>query len=54
MKITGSDVSSLVLVLGLGAQGYGLYDWAGLWCTCLVVGTEIAAMGLAGVWSHVR
>ncbi len=51
-EIRAADVASLFVVIGLGAQGYGLYEWLGLWSTNMVVGTEILLMGLVGVWRH--
>ncbi len=52
IKVRPADIASLLVVVGLGAQGYGLYEWLGLWCPSMVVGTEIALMGLLGVLRH--
>jgi hypothetical protein len=51
-EIRAADIASLLVVVGLGAQGYGLYEWLGMWCPFLVVGTEVAVMGLVGVLRH--
>ena len=42
--------ASIFVVVGLALQGYGLYEWQGLWCPLLVIGTEVALVGLAGSW----
>ncbi|KKN71029.1 hypothetical protein LCGC14_0424460 [marine sediment metagenome] len=52
-KIRPVDVASLFVMVGLGSQGYGLHEWLGLWSACLIVGTEVALMGLFGVMRHV-
>lgn len=51
-KMRWADVATLIVVVGFGVQGYGLYEWQGSWCANLVVGTEIALVGLVGVWRH--
>lgn len=43
------DVASLMVLVGMGFQSYGLYDLHSLGLPFLFVGTEIAIIGLLGV-----
>ena len=49
-KMRWADVASLLVVVGLGAQGLGLHMAMGPWAL-IIVGTEVAVMGLVGVWN---
>ena len=50
LRVRPADIASLMVLWGLGAQGFGLYTVADStgWAL-LIVGTEIGLMGLVGV-----
>lgn len=47
-------VAEGMVIAGLGAQGWALYELAGVWVAMAVVGTEVACLGLLGLLRAVQ
>lgn len=52
MKIRAADVASLMFLTGLVVQCLGLYHLGGLGLTFIVAGSELALLGIAGVFRN--
>ena len=54
MRIHRADIASMMVLGGMAAQGYGVYFFHGPAWSMIIVGTEIALMGLVGVLRNAR
>ena len=51
-RVRAADVASVMFMTGVAVQGFGLYALGGMGLTTLVIGTELAILGIVGVFRH--